>query len=48
MVEALVCKTSLSGFESRRYLHFLRTNSSRCRMYFPTSAARSNAETSHD
>jgi hypothetical protein len=22
-VEALVCKTSLSGFESRRYLHFL-------------------------
>jgi hypothetical protein len=22
-VEALVCKTSLSGFESHRYLHFL-------------------------
>jgi hypothetical protein len=21
-VEALVCKTGLSGFESRRYLHF--------------------------
>ena len=24
MVEALACKAGLSGFESRRYLHFLR------------------------